>query len=257
MKERGMPAARTGERIDDIGFGGLRLIQKPDEFCYGVDSVILADFAADRCKNKPKVIVDLGTGTGVIPLILCHKTDADRIYGIDIQKESWEKAVRNAALNGLENRLFFLHGDVKAAESSWGKDLQETADIVVCNPPYFKAGSAIVSELSVKAVARHEITADLEDFIKCASYLLKEKGELFMVHRPSRIVDLCCFGREHELEIKELKFVSPMEDRIPNILLVHFVKGGGKEAKILRPLAIHKKNGGYTEELLEIYEKAK
>lgn len=256
MDKAAISFVKKGERIDEIGFGGLKLIQKPDEFCYGVDSVILADFAAKRCKKKPDVIVDLGTGTGVIPLILCHKTHASIIYGIDVQKEACEKAVRNAVLNRVEDRLTFLQGDVKDEESVWLGKLRERADMVICNPPYFKAGGAVISEHSVKAVARHEIKASLEDFMRCASCVLKDKGELFMVHRPSRIVDLCCFGRKYGLEMKEIRFVSPEKGKVPNILLVHFVKGGGAEVKILPELAIHETNGTYTDELLQIYEKS-
>lgn len=256
MYKTGLSFVKTGERIDEIGFGGLKLIQKPDEFCYGVDSVILADFAAKRCKKKPDIIVDLGTGTGVIPLILWHKTETSLIYGIDVQEEACEKAMRNAALNHAEDRVLFFQGDVKDEGSKWLINLRERADMVVCNPPYFKAGSAIISDQSAKAIARHEIKASLEDFMRCASCVLKDKGELFMVHRPSRIVDLCCFGRKYGLEMKAIRFVSPAKETVPNILLVHFVKGGGTEVKILPELAVHEADGTYTKELLQIYEKS-
>lgn len=168
---------RADERIDEIGFGGLKLIQKPKEFCYGVDAVILADFAAKSVKKAPELIIDLGTGTGVIPLILSYKTDAADIRGVEVQTGSWERAVRSAELNSLSHRLTFINGDIKDVGQTWGQDMGGQADVVVSNPPYFKSGGAIVNGLSAKAVARHETTADLMDFMRCAAYLLKPKGD--------------------------------------------------------------------------------
>lgn len=246
--------AGADERIDDIGFGSLKLIQKPRDFCYGVDAVILADFAAKKAKNPPEVIVDLGTGTGVIPLILSHKTEASKIYGIEVQKDSCERAQRNAKLNCLEDRLLFINGDVKDKED-WGKGLRAAADMVVSNPPYFRSGGGLVNGGSAKAIARHETTAGLEDFMECAGYLLKPKGDFFMIHRPARLVDLCCFARKAGLEPKEIRMVSPTEKAAPNIMLVHMVKGGGRELRLTRPLAVYDGKGNYTEELLRAYEK--
>lgn len=247
-------AAGDDERIDDIGFGNLKLIQKPKDFCYGVDAVILADFAANNAKTFPRVIADLGTGTGVIPLILSYKTGASEIYGVEVQRDSYERAVRNAKLNLLEDRLTFINGDVKD-KFCWGANLKEAADMVVSNPPYFKSGGGIVNDKSAKAVARHETTAGLEDFMECAAYLLKPKGDFFMVHRPSRLVDVCCFGRAAGLEPKEIRFVSPTEGGIPNIMLIHMVKGGGSELRFMTPLAVYDGEGNYTEELLKAYNR--
>lgn len=246
---------RADERIDEIGFGGLKLIQKPKEFCYGVDAVILADFAAKSVKKAPELIIDLGTGTGVIPLILSYKTDAADIRGVEVQTGSWERAVRSAELNSLSHRLTFINGDIKDVGQTWGQDMGGQADVVVSNPPYFKSGGAIVNGLSAKAVARHETTADLMDFMRCAAYLLKPKGDFFMVHRPSRLADICCFGREQGLEPKTMRFVSPSKECAANILLVHMVKGGGAELKLLPTLAVYDSEGNYTEELLESYNR--
>lgn len=242
------------ERVDDIGFGNLKLIQKPKDFCYGVDAVILADFAAKNCKGAADVIVDLGTGTGVIPLILSYKTGASRIYGTEIQRGSYGRAQRNACLNNLKDRISFINADVKDIGTAWGQDLKGTADMVVSNPPYFKSGSGLINELAPKTIARHETTATLKDFMFCAAYLLKPKGDFFMVHRPARLVDICCFGREAGLEPKTARLVSPTAEAAPNILLIHMVKGGGSELKFLAPLAVYDGQGNYTPELLESYE---
>lgn len=245
-------AVSRDERIDEIGFGNLKLIQKPSDFCYGVDSVILSDFAARCCKRKPANIVDLGTGTGVIPLIMSHKTDAAEIIGVEIQEDSYKRAVRNAKLNHLEERVSFICSDVKDFPS-WGEAYKGSIDMVVSNPPYFISGGGIKNHKAPKTIARHETTADLNDFMRCAAYLLKAGGEFFMVHRPSRLVDICSYARDNKLEPKEMCFVSPNKDAIPNIVLIHFVKHGGKELKFLPPLFVYDEQGNYTQQLLEAY----
>lgn len=245
----------AGERVDSIGFGDLKLIQKPEEFCYGVDAVLLADFAASVCKRKNyDKIIDLGTGTGIIPLILSHKTDVKSLIGVELQENSWERAVRNAEINDLAGRIEFIRGDVKDFESIWGEELKGTVDGVVTNPPYFVRGGGIRCDDNAKSIARHETTATLEDFLRCGAYLLKDKGDFFMVHRPSRLADICYFGRKYALEPKTMRFISPRAGEIPNILLVHMVKGGGRELKFLPPMAVYGENGQYTEELLKAYE---
>lgn len=245
---------QEGERLDEIGFGGLRLIQKPEEFCYGVDAVILADFASKYSRKSFRSAVDLGTGTGIIPLILSYKTGIPSIRGVEVQDASFGRAARNSALNGLEGRVGFIHGDVKDYKTGWGKELQGTVDLVTSNPPYTAGSSGLTSSNPAKLIARHETTASLEDFMKCAAYILRDKGEFFMVHRPSRIVDICCLGRQYGLEVKELQFVSPNREGKPNILLVHMVKGGGREAKMLPPLYVYNMDGSYTDELRKAYK---
>lgn len=290
------------ERIDEIGFGGLRLIQEPEEFCYGVDAVILADFAAKNfsvkaekstktpngetnkiaslcqtaestSKKKSGCIVDLGTGTGIVPLILSYKTDAAFIAGVELQQASYARAVRNAELNGLSERLSFFNADVKTLFGSGAKPVGSTekthetefydltavnalkgqVDAVTMNPPYMPNLGGLTNANTAKAIARHETTASLWDFFACASSLLKPKGDLFMVHRPSRLADICCFARENRLEPKELCFVSPNVKKAPNIVLVHCVKDGGRELKLLDPLFVYKEDGDYTDELRKCY----
>lgn len=272
------------ERIDEIGFGGLKLIQEPKEFCYGVDAVILADFAAKnfavkaaktaKCADKKKnvntdgsenfektskkqngCIVDLGTGTGIIPLILSYKTDADLIAGIELQTGSYGRAVRNAELNGLESRIRFFNEDVKTLTENEeiSELLKGQADAVTMNPPYMPSLGGLTNANTAKAIARHETSAGLWDFFSCASSLLKPKGDLFMVHRPSRLADICCFARENRLEPKELCFISPNVNKTPNIVLVHCVKDGGRELRFLDPLYVYNEDGCYTDRLLACY----
>lgn len=246
------------ERIDDIGFGNLRLIQKPSDFCYGVDAVILAHEAGLKADkegtrfSKAGKIVDLGTGTGIIPVILSEKTDAESIIGIEIQEASYERAVRNATLNGLDGRVGFIKANVKEFPKEY-PEFRGTADMVTSNPPYQKGNTGMRSENSPKMIARHEITADLEDFMRCTAFLLREKGDFFLIHRPSRLVDICYIGRKLGLEPKEIRFIHPYKDREANILMVHMIKGAGKELKYLEPLVVHSDEGGYTEELLKCY----
>lgn len=252
----------TEERIDDMGFGGLKLIQNPKEFCYGVDAVLLADFAAELTHGKPQIdlAVDLGAGTGAVSFIFYYKRKPKKVVGIEIQRDCCQRAVRSSALNGLEDRITFVEKDVRAvcSDLSAGESpgmMRETAEVVLCNPPYFKRGGGIVSKTDPKAIARHEITAGLQDFVRCAAGLLRAKGDFFMVHRPDRLADVCCFGREAGLEPKDIRLVCPRRGMAPNIMLLHFVKGGGCQLNFLPEMAVYTRSGEYTEELLKAYAK--
>ena len=238
-----------GERIDETGFSNLRLIQKPDEFCYGIDAVILADFAS---KKKAAKIVDLGTGTGIVPIILSHKTNAEFIYGIEYQKDSFDRAVRNIELNGLENRLGFINANV----AEFG-ELKGWADAVTTNPPYMVSNGAITNDNTAKTIARHETVGHLDDFVSCAAGILKNRGDFYMIHRPSRLVDIFTACRKYRLEPKEIRFVAPRKGERPNIVLVHCVKNGGAELKILEDLYVYEEPGVYSEEIQRIYERIK
>lgn len=243
-----------GERLDEIGFGDLKLIQNYKEFCYGIDAVLLSDFAATKQKNtkKYKKVMDLGTGTGIVPLILSHKTDAEKIFGLEVQKDSYERGLRNINLNKLQDRLFFINQDVN---DLFGEELYDSFDLVTTNPPYTVGKSGITNSNFAKTIARHETTGTLEDFIRCASKLLRDKGDFFMVHRPSRLADICCLCREYKLEPKEMQFVSGKIGEKPNILLIHCIKNGGRELKILDPIYVYNGEKLYSEEILRIYEK--
>lgn len=238
-----------GERIDETGFGNLKLIQKPDEFCYGVDAVILADFASGK---KVKRVVDLGTGTGIVPIIMSHKTNAEFLYGIEYQKDSFDRAKRNIELNDLAGRVDFINANVADFEG-----LKEWADVVTTNPPYMVSNGAITNDNSAKTIARHETVGNLDDFVRCAAGILKNKGDFYMVHRPSRLVDIFCTCRKYRLEPKEIRLVASQIGEIPNIVLIHCVKNGGTELKILNNLYVYEDKGIYSEEIQRIYERIK
>jgi len=259
-----MQVLQKGERLDDIGFGGLKLIQKPDEFCYGVDAVILADFAAGggrptdaKAGKKAKKAIDLGTGTGIIPLILSHKTDIAEIYGLEVQEASYERALRTVEANNLSARIKLLKGDVSDFMLGNGKTHAGSFDMVLTNPPYVAKGTGIENNSCAKLVARQETTAGIEDFIFAASRLLKEKGDFYMVHRPSRLPDIILSMHAHSIEPKEMRFVSPNANKAPNIILIHGIKGGRRSLRILDPLFIYNIDGGYSKEIHRIYEREK
>lgn len=249
-------------RLDDTGFGNIRIYQDPGAFCYGVDAVLLADFAARSIngkKKKPERLIDLGTSTGIVPLILSHKTEVPEIMGLELQKESYEISLKNIEVNGLSGRVRFVQGDVrKLAAGRWpegGPLRPETFNAVTMNPPYTVADRGMISGSDAKTIARHETKADLGDFVRLASLLLKDKGDLYMVHRPGRLVDICQTCRELHMEPKELRLVSGKPGGRPNILLIHCVKNGNRQLKIIEPLHVREENGEYSAEILEIYEK--
>ncbi len=236
-----------GERLDKTGFADICVIQKPEDFCYGVDAVILADFAASK---NPARIVDLGTGTGIIPFILSHKTSAEKIYGIECQQDSWERAVRGAKLNGLSDRVCFIHDNVATF-----RDMKGWASAVTANPPYMAGKGGIANENQAKAIARHETVGSLEDFIHCASELLQDKGDFYMIHRPGRLVDIFSLGRQYHLEPKELRLVSPRKGKTPNLALIHSTKNGNPELRLLPELYIYEDETAYSEEIQCMYER--
>lgn len=243
-----------GLRLDETGFGGLKIFQQPEEFCYGVDAVLLADFAAQAASKKKAAcrIMDLGTGTGIVPLVLSHKTEAGYIGGLEVQDNSFSLAMKNREINSLEDRLHFFHGDVSCFDE---EGLAGSFDVVTSNPPYTAGSRGIESKNRAKAIARHETTGSLDDFVRLAARLLRDKGDFYMVHRPSRLVDICEACRKYKLEPKEMRFVSGKPGERPNIILVHCTKNGNRELKILEPLAVHDINGKYSQEILNIYEK--
>lgn len=241
---------KENERIDDLQYKGLKIIQNNKGFCFGIDSVILSDFAKN-IKADSKV-VDLGTGSGVIGLLLCKKTKLKEIIGVEIQDNVAEMAERSIKLNGLENKFKIFKVNIK--ELFEKKMLEKNKyDVVVMNPPYKEAGTGKTNENEGKLIARHEVKATLLDFIKTASELLKDRGELYIVHKPERTVDIMQKMRENKIEPKEIKIVYPYKNAGASIILIKGVKGGKKFLKIDEPLYIYKENGEYTEQIKEIY----
>ena len=212
---------QENERIDDLEFKGLKIIQNEKGFCFGMDSILLSDFAK-KIKSKSKV-VDLGTGTGIIPILLTGKTDAEKIYGIEIQKEVAQMAKRSVELNKLEEKIEIINENILNLKNILKKG---SIDVIVTNPPYKKANTGIVNEENKKLISRHEITATLDDFIEMSSYLLKDFGEFYMVHRPERLVDILNIMRAKKIEPKKIRMVNPNINKKSNLVLIKGVKCG-------------------------------
>ena len=240
------------ERIDDLEFKNLKVIQNKNGFCFGMDAVLLSDFAKNIKRNA--TVLDLGTGTGIIPILLCGKTELKKVIGVEIQEEVAKMAKKSILLNGLEGRFEILNCNIKELNKIYKK---QTFDVIVTNPPYKKQNSGIVNENEKKVISRHEITANLEDFIKIAKDLLKDKGELYMVHRPERLVDILELMRKYRIEPKVLKMVCPNKNKEPNLVLIKGVKNAKPFLKIEKSLYVYDTENKYTKEILEIYNKSK
>ena len=238
------------ERIDDLEINNYKIIQKRDGFCFGIDSVLLSDFAKDIKKNAK--VVDLGTGTGILSILLCAKTNLKQIIGIEIQKEMAEMAQRSSYLNNLQEKFKVINSDINNLD---GKILYNEYDSVIMNPPYMKLNTGKINLNEKKLISRHEITASLEDFIRVSYKLLKDKGSLYIVHRPNRLTDVCTLLRNNKLEPKLLRFIYPKKKSEANLFLIKAVKNGGTFLRVDKPLYIYKENGEYTNEVLKIYSK--
>ena len=240
---------KENERIDDLQLNNLKIIQNKDGFCYGIDSVLLSDFAKEIPAHS--TVLDLGTGTGILGILLCGKTALSKIYGIDIQEDVCEMASRSIKLNHLEDRFEIINQNIKNLPNYFKEN---TFNAIVSNPPYKKENSGIQNESKTKLISRHEITASLEDFISISSKLLKSNCSLYMVHRPERLVDLFSLLRKHNLEPKKLRLVQSYCDSIPKLILVKAIKDAKPFLNIEKPLIIYNHNGSYTDEILKIYQ---
>lgn len=236
---------KFNERVDVVPGSDLKIIQNKERFSYGTDAIFLSDFA----KSKGNV-VDLGTGTGIIPLRLYARDKVDIIYGVEIQEEVANMAKRSIELNELGDKIKILNMDLKDLPNHLGKN---TIDVVTSNPPYMKAGGALVNPEENFALSRHEIACTLEDIIKVAEYLLKPLGKFYMVHRPDRLVDIIYTLRKYKLEPKYIRFVQPKLAKKPNLLLIESVKTGKPDLKFYDPLIVYNEDGTYTDEIYEIY----
>lgn len=238
-------------RTDKTGFGEILLKQDTEGFCCGLDAVILADFVSKSLLSGEKVI-DLGTGNGIIPLILAHKNSDINIVGVELQESAAELAEENVERNHLKERITIINKDIRnLSDEFW-----ERFDVVCCNPPYFKKGAGMISKNDAKMVARHETTADISDFLKSSEKLLVAEGELLMVHRPERLVDIFESARKIGLEPRQMRMIKPYIDKPANLVLVKMKKGRGRGLKIISDMIVREKSGKYSEEILEIYEKS-
>ena len=230
---------REKERVDDLQ-NGYYVIQDPDKFCFGMDAVLLSGFAKVK---KGETALDLGTGTGIIPILLKTKTNGKHFTGLEIQKECADMAGRSVRYNHLEDDVEIVRGDIK-----------EAADIVTSNPPYMIGQHGLRNPDMPKAIARHEVLCNLEDVVSQASKVLKERGRFYMVHRPFRLAEIMNVLTKYRLEPKRMQLVYPYIDREPNMVLIEALKGGNSRVTVEPPLIVYKEPGVYTENILKIYD---
>lgn len=238
---------KNGERLDELHRNGYQIIQDPDRFCFGMDAVLLSGFA--RVKPGERVL-DLGTGTGIIPILLEARTKGESFTGLEIQPESADMAARSVRLNHLEERVHIMTGDIKEADRIFGA---ASYHVVTCNPPYMTANHGLQNPNQPKAIARHEVLCTLEDVITQASRLLMPGGRFYMVHRPFRLAEIMTGLCAHGLEPKRMRLVYPFVDREPNMVLIEALKGGKSRITVEKPLIIYREPGKYMDEIYDIY----
>jgi len=238
---------KPGERIDDLNRNNYKIIQNTSKFCFGMDAVLLSSFAKVLPGEK---VLDLGTGTGIIPILLEAKTKGEHFTGLEIQEESADMARRSVALNMLENKIDIVTGDIREASNIFKAG---SFDVITSNPPYMNYNHGIVNPDETKAIARHEILCTLEDVIRETSKLLKMSGRFYLVHRPFRLVEIINTLSKWKLEPKRMKLVHPYIDKEPNMVLIEAVKGGKSMIKIEPPLVVYKEKNIYSDEIHNIY----
>ncbi len=238
---------KENERIDDLQRNNYKIIQNPNRFCFGMDAVLLSGFARAREGDK---VLDLGTGTGIIPLLMEAKTKASHLTGLEIQAESADMAARSVQLNGLSDKIEIVTGDIKEAVRLFGA---ASFDVVTCNPPYMTEHHGLQNEQTPMAIARHEILCTLEDIISQAAKLLKPGGNFFMVHRPFRLAEIMVLMHQYRLEPKRMQLVYPYVDKEPNMVLIEGKRGSKPRMTVEKPLIVYKEPGVYTDEIYDIY----
>ncbi len=240
---------KENERIDDLQINNLKIIQDNNGFCFGIDSVILSEFAKDIKKNSK--IMDLGTGTGILGFLLIAKINPMHVLGVEVQEDVADMAKRSIKLNNLINKFNILNCNVKNISENIEIN---SYDVVITNPPYKKLNTGGKNNNEKKLISRHEILGDLNDFINAAKIALKDKGSLYMVHRPERLSDIIFSLKQNKFEPKRIKFVYSNENsNEAKLVLIKAVKNGGEFLKIEKPLFIYNKDGNYTNEIREIY----
>ena len=241
------PVLKENERIDDLQRNGYQIIQNPEKFCFGMDAVLLSGFVRVKAGST---LLDMGTGTGIIPILLEAKTQAAHLTGLEIQEESADMARRSVALNKLEDKIAIVTGDIKEAGNIFGA---ASFDVVTCNPPYMIGGHGLTNPDAPKAIARHEILCTLEDVVAQAAKVLKPGGNFFMVHRPFRLAEIMVLLHNYKLEPKRMQMVYPFVDKEPNMVLIEASRGGKPRMQIEKPLIIYKEAGVYMPEIYDIY----
>ncbi len=236
-----------GERVDDLQIKGYKIIQKEGLFCFGMDAVLLSDYAKIKKNSR---VMDLCSGTGIIPVLLAAKYETEYIEGLEYQAECVEMAKRTIKMNNLSSRIAMTQGDVKEVREKYE---QGSFDYVTCNPPYMTGSHGLTNQNYSKAVARHEILCTLEDVIAASAWLLKTAGHLVMVHRPFRLAEILYVMKQNKLEPKRMRLVHPYKDKEPNMVLIEAVKGGRPRITVDPPLIVYHHDGAYTDEIHRIY----
>lgn len=238
---------QPGERIDDLERNGYQIIQNKEKFCFGMDAVLLSGFAKVKAGER---VLDMGTGTGIIPILLEAKTQGEHFDALEIQEESADMARRSVALNHLENKIEVVCGDIKEASAIFGRSV---FDVVTSNPPYMNDCHGIKNPDMPKAIARHEVLCTLEDVVREAAAVLKPNGRFYLVHRPHRLVEIISTLTAYKLEPKRMKFVHPYIDKEANMVLIEAVYGAKSMVKLEPPIIVFQEEGVYSEEIREIY----
>lgn len=238
---------REGERVDDLQRNGYRIIQDPGRFCFGMDAVLLAGFAKEA---KGERLLDVGTGTGILPLLMEARTTIPRLWGLEIQKESADMARRSVRLNALEEKIEIVTGDIREADR-----LFEAAsfDVITCNPPYMIGQHGLQNANQAKTIARHEVCCTFRDIAEMSVRLLKPAGHFYLVHRPFRLSEILVTLSACKLEPKRMQLVYPFVDKEPNMVLIEAVRGGNPRMRVEKPLIVYESSGVYTAEISEVY----
>ena len=235
------------ERLDELHRNGYYIIQNSEKFCFGMDAVLLSGFV----QVKPnETVLDLGTGTGIIPILLEAKTDGSHFTGLEIQPESADMAKRSVLYNHLEDKINIEIGNIKDASIQFGAS---SFHVITTNPPYMTGNHGLTNQNQAKAIARHEILCNLEDVIRESAKILKPQGRFYMVHRPFRLAEIINLMHQYGLEPKRMQLVHPFIDKEPNMVLIEGLRGGKPRITVEKPLIVYQKPGVYTDEIYDIY----
>ena len=238
---------KPGERLDDLQIKGYEIIQSPGRFCFGMDAVLLSSFA--KVKRGERAL-DLGTGTGILPILLEAKNEGSGYVGLEIQEESADMARRSVLHNKLEQKIEIVTGDIKEASTIFGA---ASFHVITTNPPYMIGEHGLKNANEAMYIARHEALCTLDDILRESARLLKPKGRFYMVHRPFRLAEILGKMSFYGIEPKRMRLVHPYVDKEPNMVLVDGLRGGKPRMTVEKPLIDYEKTGEYTEELLKIY----
>lgn len=248
MMNREDSGLKAGERLDDLQIKGYEIVQSPGRFCFGMDAVLLSSYA--KIRNR-ELALDLGTGTGILPILLEAKNEGEHYTGLEIQEESADMARRSVSHNGLEDKIDIVTGDIKEASGIFGA---ASFHVITTNPPYMIGEHGLKNEKEALYIARHEALCTLDDILRESARLLKPKGRFYMVHRPFRLPEILAKMSAYGIEPKRMRLVYPYIDKEPNMVLLEGLRGGRPRMQVEPPLIVYQKDGEYTEELMKIYQ---